>query len=157
VGRPLKGPSITPLPRPGGRVVFRVLATIQGKQLKKIVPTRDAAELLAAKWRDGQAASAILLNPDAAPSTAAPVAQENSTITKQEWLSKATSAAQFLSGGQIVINRDVLFRAVGEPTSTQSQGDTVYLYWDCADGRIQIVAPDPNLAQRSIVGHINTY
>jgi site-specific recombinase XerD len=42
-------------------VVFRVLATIQGKQLKRIVPTRDAAELLAANWRDGQANNLIFL------------------------------------------------------------------------------------------------
>jgi hypothetical protein len=61
VGRPLKGPSITPLPRPGGRVVFRVLATIQGKQMKKLLPSRDAAELLAAKWRDGQASTLSFL------------------------------------------------------------------------------------------------
>jgi hypothetical protein len=48
-------------------VVFRVLATVQSKQLKRIVPTRDAAELLAAKWRQGQANNLVLLPTRFAP------------------------------------------------------------------------------------------
>ena len=42
-------------------MVFRVLATVQGRQLKRIVRTRDEAELLAAQWRDGQANSLVFL------------------------------------------------------------------------------------------------
>jgi hypothetical protein len=47
VGRPRQLPSIKALLRPDGRVVFRVLATIGGKQRKKIVATREEAELIA--------------------------------------------------------------------------------------------------------------
>ncbi len=42
-------------------MVFRVLATIQGRQLKRFVPTRDAAELLAAQWGQGQAKALVTL------------------------------------------------------------------------------------------------
>jgi hypothetical protein len=48
-------------------VVFRVLATVQGRQLKKIVANRDAAELLAVQWRQGQANSLVCLPTRFAP------------------------------------------------------------------------------------------
>ena len=44
VGRPPTVPSIKHLTRAGGRVVFRVLTAIQGKQQRRIVETEDEAK-----------------------------------------------------------------------------------------------------------------
>jgi integrase len=50
MGRPRQSPSIKKLVRPGGRVVWRVLATIRGKQRKRICRSYSEALLLKGAW-----------------------------------------------------------------------------------------------------------
>lgn len=55
VGRPRQPPSVKAISRSRGRVVWRVLATINGKQQKKICATQGEAELVAHQWNTAQA------------------------------------------------------------------------------------------------------
>jgi len=54
VGRPRQLPTTKAITRPNGRVVWRVLATINGKQRKKICATQGEAELVAHQWATAQ-------------------------------------------------------------------------------------------------------
>ena len=79
-------------------------------------------------------------------------------LTKAEWLQKARTVAQIVDGTILAVPRKALFKAVGEPTSSQSQGNQWYFYWECSDGRIQLVAPDPGQYGGMILGGtINGY
>jgi len=81
-----------------------------------------------------------------------------SSPTKQEWLSDFSQAGQILPGGSIMFNRHRLYDVLGEPDRTQSLGDTVYLYYECSDGMIQIETSQFMLNSSSTVtGRINTY
>ena len=74
-----------------------------------------------------------------------------------EWTQKAGRVGLVMENGYIQINRETLFQAVGSPSSTQMVGDNVYLYWQCANGRIQLVASRNHFALNLISGTINTY
>lgn len=47
--RRLQRRKVTPIKRAVGRVVFRVLGTVAGRQIKRILPTREEAEMVAAE------------------------------------------------------------------------------------------------------------
>ena len=86
----------------------------------------------------------------------APVAAQP---TKAEWLRRAATVGQgfLLQNGKILAPRDALYRAVGEPSSTQMMGSQSYLYWDCADGTIQLSVTTGHLAVNQVSGDVSAY
>lgn len=90
----------------------------------------------------------------------APETPEKHLPTKAEWVQKASvlGGQGYRMSGVLLVPAKALYQAVGQPSSTQSIGGDDYLYWDCADGQIQVVAPDSLLqSQGMIAGRINTY
>jgi site-specific recombinase XerD len=77
-------------------VAFRVLATVAGKQLKRIVPTREEAELLAKQWREGQALSLNYLPTRFSPSELEAAEAAHYMITAKLGLSLSDAAAWIL-------------------------------------------------------------
>jgi hypothetical protein len=78
--------------------------------------------------------------------------------SKAEWLSKVPNSQSVRITRQVVCKKSELFSAVGNPVKTQSVGDSVYLYWGCSDGEIQLEcnAISYNGADM-IVGNIGDY
>lgn len=68
VGRPRELPSIKLLERPNGRRVWRVLATIAGKQRKRIVGSAEEANLVAYQWASAQQSDLRILPTRLTPS-----------------------------------------------------------------------------------------
>jgi hypothetical protein len=93
----------------------------------------------------------------ASPGPAAPAAAARPT--KAEWLRRAATVGQgfLLQNGKILAPRDALYRAVGEPSSTQMMGSLSYLYWDCADGTIQLSVTTGHLAVNQVSGDVSAY
>jgi hypothetical protein len=78
--------------------------------------------------------------------------------TKDEWLSKVPNSRSVRITKQVICNKSELFSAVGSPVKTQSVGDSVYLYWRCSDGEIQLdCSAMPYNGADMIVGKINDY
>jgi hypothetical protein len=79
--------------------------------------------------------------------------------TKAEWMQRATTVGVnfLIVNGSIHAPRDALYHVVGAPSSTQLMGDETYLYWDCADGTVQLSVSTGYLALNEVSGKINTY
>jgi hypothetical protein len=81
--------------------------------------------------------------------------------TRAEWAAKAAGAGpngQMVALGKLVIGRDALFRAVGQPSSSEDVGNDVHLYWKCADGTVQVVTQRAFFnVQGVIAGQINNF
>jgi hypothetical protein len=75
-------------------------------------------------------------------------------ITKSEWRSRV----QGIRFGQIYTTKSALVSAVGEPSQTQTVGNSTYLYWNCSDGTIQVVCNRGAFdAGGQIIGTLNDY
>jgi len=80
--------------------------------------------------------------------------------TRAEWTQKVAAGpnGQLVQFGNLLVGRDDLYRAVGPPSNTEMIGTDVYLYWQCADGTVQVVAPRSAFEVQGVVtGRINTY
>ena len=51
---------------------------------------------------------------------------------------KRKAGYQGFAGTLNGMTKSDLFRRVGNPSSRQEVGNSVYLYWECSDGRIQL-------------------
>ncbi len=73
------------------------------------------------------------------------------TLTKQEWKEKVSKSfdekVSMLSSGVISCNAKDFYRIMGKPDSTQALGDKAMLYYQCTDGKIQLVCWKHNLEQ----------
>jgi hypothetical protein len=80
------------------------------------------------------------------------------TITKQQW--KTTFARVhplFAQGGVIQMRKSIFLQLCGEPQRTQTVGNTVFWYYECKDGEIQLELDNGNLAGRIAAGRANDY
>lgn len=81
------------------------------------------------------------------------------TITKQQWKTALGRIQQmFAVSGQIQMSKSDFIRICGEPQKTQTVGDSVFWYYQCKDGDIQLELDNGNLLGAGIVtGHANDY
>lgn len=77
--------------------------------------------------------------------------------TKQEWKAAVPQNVSQTSFGNILCNREVLFKAVGQPSRSEAVGDYEYLYWDCSDGQIQLVCARGQFELGYVGGKLNEY
>lgn len=75
------------------------------------------------------------------------------TMTKAEW--KQTYYSRFPLGSAVTV---VKFKTVfGEPFRTQTVGHEAYWYYECSDGTIQVILPDPNVWPWTFITSLNDY
>jgi len=79
-------------------------------------------------------------------------------VSKEQWRSRVPNQTLAKFTGLIICQKSDLYRAVGEPSKTQTLGDTVYLYWPCRDGGIQVECKAISLNAGGLInGKINDY
>ena len=88
-----------------------------------------------------------------------PTTNTASAPTKAEWLQKLESHYGQYARMRIVYQwkADDFKRFMGNPSSTQTVGDEVFWYYECADGQFQLVMDQGNLAIGIMAGKINDY
>jgi hypothetical protein len=89
----------------------------------------------------------------------AATAEQARSITKAEWRKKLESRYGQYARLNIAYrwNANDFKQFMGNPSSTQNVGDEAYWYYDCADGQIQLVMDQGNLAIGIMAGKINDY
>lgn len=114
-----------------------------------------------AKGKESAAPPAVAVQVAAPVPANVPIQAVNELPTKEKWLQGATGAAAqpgLVQAGTLVARRDRLYAAVGSPSSVSYQDNDAYLYWDCADGRIQVITGRYMLdAQGVVQGTVNAY
>jgi hypothetical protein len=83
-------------------------------------------------------------------------------LAKDQWIAAVANTGYanrqtLLSSRQLGIKKDILFAAVGNPDSSQTIGENVFLYWECRDGTIQVDCNLGGYGSGIVMGHVNDY
>jgi len=84
--------------------------------------------------------------------------EQKEVPSKREWLAKAKSVQRLpmqIDYGQIIAGEKALFSAVGEPTTSEVDGENVCLVWECRDGTVMITGRNPGLSQGILAGDVS--
>lgn len=79
-------------------------------------------------------------------------------ISKEQWKTALGRINPvFAQGGVIQMRKDNFIEIFGEPQKTQTVGDSVYWYYQCSDGFIQLTLDKGNLLGGILAGKANDY
>jgi len=106
---------------------------------------------------------AIFMTPDKSTTTEKPMSNSSDeapkVMTKAEWKAKLNQHFGNLAQMGVIAawNANDFKKLMGEPSKTQSVGQSAYWYYDCSDGTVQLELNSGALMSGLMQGKINDY
>jgi hypothetical protein len=81
---------------------------------------------------------------------------DSRTTDKETWKAVlAKLAPAWAAGGPLVVQKNIFLKKFGKPTRNETEEDTVFWYYECTDGAIQLELNSKLLAFGLVSGHVN--